>query len=160
MAEAQARAQANSVQIEFIQADGHALPFADSTFDAIWGNAVLHHLDLRIAAAEIQRVMKPGGVAVFCEPWAENPLLRLARRRLPYRGKGHTPDEEPLRRQDLAALRNVFPNLRWEGFQLLSMVRRAVAVPRWLDRCDRLLLRTIPPLQNWCRYVVLSMRCE
>jgi SAM-dependent methyltransferase len=160
VAEAQARAQANDVHVDFIQADGHALPFVDSSFNAIWGNAVLHHLDLRIAAAEIRRVLKPGGVAIFCEPWAENPLLRLARRRLPYRGKGHTPDEEPLRRRDLAALKSAFPHLRWEGFQLLSMIRRAVAVPRCLDRCDRLLLRLIPPVQNWCRYVVLSMQRE
>jgi SAM-dependent methyltransferase len=160
VAEARLRAQANDVSAEFLQADAHALPFADASFDAIWGNAVLHHLNLSVAAGEIRRVLKPGGVAVFCEPWAENALLRLARRRLPYHGKGHTPDEQPLRRRDLAALRTAFSSLQWEGFQLLSMVRRAVAVPRTLERGDRLLLRAIPLLQNWCRYVVVTLRRE
>jgi SAM-dependent methyltransferase len=160
VAEARSRALANDVSINFLQADAHALPFPSAVFDAIWGNAILHHLNLSAAAAEIRRVLKPGGVAVFCEPWAENPLLRVARRRLPYRGKGHTPDEQPLRRRDLAALRTSFPNLKWEGFQLLSMVRRAVAVPRPLERSDRLLLQVIPLLQNWCRYIVVTLRRE
>lgn len=160
VAEAQLRAQANDVSVQFVQADAHALPFADACFDAIWGNAVLHHLNLNVAAREIRRVLRPGGVAVFCEPWAENPLLRLARRRLPYHGKGHTPDEEPLRRRDLAQLQTAFPNLEWQGFQLVSMIRRAVQIPRLLERSDRLILRAIPILQNWCRYVVVTLRRE
>lgn len=160
VAEAHWRAQANEASVNFVQADAHALPFADGSFDAIWGNAVLHHLNLDVAVGEIRRVLKPGGVAVFCEPWAENPLLRLARRRLPYHGKGHTPDEAPLRRHDLIALHTAFPNMKWEGFQLLWMIRRAVRVPQFLERTDRLLLRLIPPLQNWCRYVVVTLRRE
>src|SRR5262245_43883319 len=158
LAEARLRAGANSVQIEFTQADAHKLPFADAIFDAIWGNAVLHHVDLPVAAAEVRRVLAPAGVAVFCEPWGGNPLLRLARRKWNYPGKNHTPDEEPLRCRDLAALRTVFPKLHWEGFQLLSMVRRTVKVPSLLERFDRGLLRAFPPLQNWCRYVVVTMR--
>jgi SAM-dependent methyltransferase len=158
VAEARLRAEANSVQIEFTQADAHSLPFSDASFDAIWGNAVLHHLDLGRAVAEIRRALTPGGVAVFCEPWGGNPLLRLARRRLSYHGKGHTPDEKPLRCRDLAVLRSAFPNLRWEGFQMLSMIRRTVKVPSLLERLDRALLKTIPPFQNWCRYVVVTLR--
>ena len=153
-------AEANNVRVEFTQADAHKLPFDDASFDAIWGNAVLHHLDLPVAAAEIRRVLAPGGVAVFCEPWGGNPLLRLVRRRMNYPGKGHTPDEEPLRRRDFAELRTVFPKLRWEGFQLLSMVRRTVRIPSLLERLDRSLLKVIPPLQNWCRYVVVTLRRE
>jgi len=48
---------------------------------------ILHHLDLTVAARELRRVLRPGGVAVFCEPWGGNPLLNFARRRLPYAGK-------------------------------------------------------------------------
>jgi SAM-dependent methyltransferase len=161
VAEARRRAAANEVSVDFVQADGHALPFADASFDAVWGNAVLHHLDLPVAAAEIRRVLKPGGVAVFCEPWGENPLLRLARRRFPYAGKGHTSDEAPLRRRDLEALRAVFPNIEFNGYQLLAMLRRAVR-NGWffpiLERCDRFLLRRLLPLQQWCRYAVLTLR--
>src|SRR5690348_2673427 len=76
--EAHARAGANRMTIGFVQAQGERLPFADGAFDRIWGNAVLHHLDLRIAGREIFRVLRPGGRAVFCEPWGENPLLNWA----------------------------------------------------------------------------------
>jgi SAM-dependent methyltransferase len=99
--EAQDRARANGVHVDFLQADGERLPFADGTFAAIWGNAVLHHLNLSVAGAELRRVLQPGGVAVFSEPWGENPLLNWARRSLPYPGKERTPDEVPLRRRDL-----------------------------------------------------------
>jgi SAM-dependent methyltransferase len=160
VAEARQRAEANNLPIEFMQADAHTLPFDDASFDAIWGNAVLHHLDLAVAAAEIRRVLAPGGVAVFCEPWGGNPLLRLARRRWNYPGKGRTPDEKPLRRRDLAALRRVFPNLHWEGHQLLSMLRRTMKVPSLVERFDRVVLRQIPPLQNWCRYIVVTLQRE
>lgn len=160
VAEARLRAETNNVRIDFTQADAHMLPFGDASFDAVWGNAVLHHLDLAVAAAEIRRVLAPGGIAVFCEPWGGNPLLRLARRRINYAGKNHTPDEEPLRRSDLAALRTDFPDLRWNGFQLLSMARRTVKVPAWMERFDQALLKAVPPLQNWCRYVVVTMRRE
>src|SRR5437763_6956948 len=46
LAEAQARARANGVRIDLVCADAERLPFADDSFDRIWGNAVLHHLDL------------------------------------------------------------------------------------------------------------------
>ena len=97
--------------VEFLQADGQRLPFADRAFDRVWGSAVLHHLDLRSAAGELFRVLRPGGVAVFCEPWGENPLLNWARRRLPYPGKDRTPDEQPLRRRHVR-LRTLTPFVR------------------------------------------------
>jgi SAM-dependent methyltransferase len=160
LAEARKRAEANRVAVAFVQADGHRLPFAAGSFDRVWGHAVLHHIDLATAAREVHRVLAPGGVAVFCEPWGENPLLNLARR-LRRTGESHTPDESPLRRHDLAKLRRVFRIVEVQGFQLLSMARsvlprgRVVAV---LDWCDDLLLRRVPFLQQFCRYVVLTLR--
>src|SRR5207302_1903430 len=82
VAEARRRARANGAAVKIVTADAERLPFADASFDRVWGNAVLHHLDLGRAAPELRRVLAPGGVAVFCEPWGENPLLTWARRRL------------------------------------------------------------------------------
>ncbi len=49
-----------------IRADAEALPFADASFDIVFGHAVLHHLpDLDKAFAEFHRVLKPGGYIVF-----------------------------------------------------------------------------------------------
>jgi SAM-dependent methyltransferase len=160
--EARRRARANGVAVEFVAADGQFLPFADESFDRIWGHAVLHHLDVPVAARELRRVLRPGGVGVFCEPWGENALLSLARKRLPYPGKERTPEEAPLRARDLLSLRHVFPGLEVQGFQLLSMLRRVVSgrnrLVAGLDWCDDLLLRRVPRLQHYCRYVVLTLR--
>jgi SAM-dependent methyltransferase len=160
LAEAQRRAAANGVSVAFVQADGERLPFADASFDRVWGNAILHHLDLRAAAHELRRVLAPGGLAVFCEPWGDNPLLAWARRRLSYPGKGRTPDEQPLRTRHLSLLREAFPRLHVEGFQLLSMVRRVLRPGRLvagLERLDRRLLRLAPVLGRLCRYAVISL---
>jgi SAM-dependent methyltransferase len=158
--EARERAAANGVRVTCTPADGEELPFPDASFDAVWGNAILHHLDLARAGRELFRVMRPGGAAVFCEPWGGNPVLSLARRFLPYPGKDRTPDEVPLTRRDLAPLRAVFGSVEVRGFQLLGMVRRVckVRAVRVLDAADRGLLRLAPPLRNWCRYAVLVLR--
>ena len=160
VAEAEQRAAVNGVSVEFRVADAEHLPYADASFDAVWGNAILHHLDLHRAGAELHRVLKPGGVAVFCEPWGGNPLLGFARRRLPYPGKERTPDERPLNRRDLTPLRAHFPKLLWRGFQMFGMVRRVVK-SRWLlapaDAADRVAFAVCPPLENLGRYVVLTL---
>src|SRR5262249_62001945 len=155
-----ARAEANDVRIVFLCAAAESLPFADSSFDRVWGNAVLHHLDLGQAARELRRVLRPGGRAVFCEPWGGNPLLNWARARLPYPGKSRTPDERPLRPRDLRPLRKVFPGLTVRGFQLLSTVRRRLRPGRLtasLERMDERLLTRFPALQRFCRYIVLTL---
>src|ERR1051326_43211 len=159
LAEARRRAEANDVCIDLVQANGECLPFPDDAFDRIWGSAVLHHLDLSVAARELRRVLRPGGVAVFCEPWGENPLLSFARRWLPYHGKGRTPDEQPLTRHGLAEMQRAFSHIRMQGFQLLGMLRRALPTSRLnplLQSCDDAALRWCPLLRRLCRYVVIQ----
>ncbi len=161
--EAVERAGANGVaaRVHFVQAVGEQLPFADASFDRIWGNAILHHLDLDLACPELARVLKPGGLGVFCEPWGENVLLELARQWLPYPGKERSPDERPLRRRDLAILRRYFTDVDSHPFQLFGMARRLLpgaAVLPALDRCDAAMLRRWPGLGRFCRYLVLGLR--
>lgn len=161
LAEVRARARANGVVVNCIAADGECLPFPDRSFDAVWGHAILHHLDVPTAARELRRVLRPGGVAVMCEPWGGNPLLRVARRWLPYPGKERTPDEEPLRPVQLRQLRAAFGRVEVEGHQLLAMVRRVLPGPRLtaaLRRGDERLLRVAPSLWRFCRYVVVTLR--
>lgn len=158
VAEARARAAANGVAITTHVADAESLPLPDQSIDAVWGNAILHHLNLHAAARELKRVLRPGGVAVFCEPWGGNPLIRFARCWLPYRGKHRTPDERPLERHDIALLRTHFPSMRTEGCQLLGMLRRLHPRLAPLGRVDQAILARLPRLQKFTRYLVLELR--
>jgi SAM-dependent methyltransferase len=160
LAEARLRAEANAVHVKFIQADGEHLPFADETFDRIWGNAILHHLDVRCAGEELRRVLRPGGIAVLCEPWGGNPLLNWARVHLKYRAKQRTKDEQPLQEGDVRVLRALFPSVQAEAYQFLSMVRRIWTGGRsigGLEKLDRFFLARLPRFQSYCRYVVLTL---
>jgi ubiquinone/menaquinone biosynthesis C-methylase UbiE len=55
------------VEVETEEADAEELPFADESFDLVFGHAVLHHIpDLDRAFAELCRVVVPGGTIAFC----------------------------------------------------------------------------------------------
>lgn len=160
VAEAWSRARANQVKIDLVQADGELLPFADNSFAGVWGHAILHHLHVQRAACEIRRVLRPGGRAVFCEPWGGNLLLRWARENLTYPGKGRTAEERPLEAKDLRTLERVFGRVRVRGFQLFSMARRWLGASgsiKVLTRWDNALVRWAPTLQRWCRYLVIHV---
>jgi SAM-dependent methyltransferase/uncharacterized protein YbaR (Trm112 family) len=55
-----------------IVADAHAIPYGDSTADAIYCEAVFEHLyDPATAACELLRVLKPGHLAYVCTPFLQ-----------------------------------------------------------------------------------------
>lgn len=157
------RARANGVEkcVHLQDMAGEYLGYRDEVFDAIYGNAILHHVDLDLGGREMVRVLRPGGVAVFSEPWGGNPILEFVRKHIPYRGKDRTQDEEPLRYRDVEMLRNLFHDVELRGYQLLSMIRRQF---RWwplvvfLEAIDRVILRIFPGLQRYCRYAVIILR--
>ena len=51
----------------------------ESSFDAIIGSSVLHHLDMDIALSAIYRLLKPGGKLCFAEPNMLNPQVFIER---------------------------------------------------------------------------------
>jgi SAM-dependent methyltransferase len=64
--------------------EAETLPFEDERFDLVLGHAVLHHVpDLGRAFAEFGRVLRPGGVVVFCgEPSRYGDRIAAAPKRL------------------------------------------------------------------------------
>ncbi len=67
----------------YVQAAGEYLPFRSDSFDIVFGQDVLHHLDLMMVKSELDRVLRLGGKAVFVEPLADNPIIRLFRVKTP-----------------------------------------------------------------------------
>ncbi len=52
--------------VQFMQGDGHSLPFANGSVDLICSNLALHWFDDPVAAIkEWRRVIKPGGLVMF-----------------------------------------------------------------------------------------------
>jgi ubiquinone/menaquinone biosynthesis C-methylase UbiE len=55
-----------ALQVETQAADAEDLPFADESFDLVFGHAVLHHIpNLERAFGEFARVLAPGGTLLF-----------------------------------------------------------------------------------------------
>lgn len=65
--------------IEFVSLDAQDIPFDPNSFDIVYGYAMVHHLpDLPKFFQSVQRVLKPGGQAVFMDD-AYSPLWHQAK---------------------------------------------------------------------------------
>jgi SAM-dependent methyltransferase len=96
---------------------GFAGPLAElreppGSFDAVFAGAVLHHLpDFEGDMRRLAKLLRPGGVLVSYDPWS-SPLFDWARRRLGYRDKGRSEDEEPIGAGHIRIIREVLGEAR------------------------------------------------
>lgn len=144
----------------FLVMDAERLSFGGDSFDVVCGSGILHHLDVAAAAAEVARVLRPDGTAIFMEPMGHNPIINAYRRRTP---DLRTPDEHPLLRSDLRQLENSFGTVEARFATLTALMavplsgRRGFGTAlRALDRVDGRLL-SIPRLAPyaWCCILLL-----
>jgi SAM-dependent methyltransferase len=168
-------------RMSFDAGPGESLPYAEEAFDAVFGHDVVHHMEIPRAMAEVKRVLRPGGIAVFAEPLGHNPILNRFRDLSP---ETRTPDERPLLFRDLEAMAAGFSSMRHREFHLLTMAiylwfkwgegldpnkvrfwkktieeagryRRPFGV---LDAMDRVLFTIFPPARRWGRMTVIELR--
>lgn len=145
-----------------------SLSFPDNSFERIVGTFLLHHLDLARGLAEIHRVLRPGGVAVFIETWARNKLLMAARSVLTGRfgiEKAGSDDEAPLDHSACRILTNSsfsrveygFPNLlffRMAGYMPWARLGPFPALWSGLDTVAGF----IPGVRSFSYYAVVILR--
>jgi len=156
-------------------ADAMHTPFPDGSFDLIYGNAILHHLDSNGCAQEIARLLAPGGVAVFREVQGGNVFLRLFRKLTPF---WRTPDEHPLTEADYAIYRRHFGKVQVTAHVLTSMLYlfmhrmsvvffRLIRIRWWPPESARFLrvcdhfdaaLARIPGMKSQMWYSLIEMR--
>ncbi len=141
------------------------LTYDAESFDLAVGFAIIHHLDLGKALAELHRVLKPGGSAYFAEPLATNPLIQLYRRLTP---QFRTPDEQPLTLRELPSLLSSFRSFEHREFYLTALGAIALTylpggaklfpiVSAPLHRLDAAVLRLAPGLGSWAWYTILKI---
>ena len=161
---AEARAAGLADRIHCLQMSGEQLALAEGSVELMYGQSVLHHLDLEAARREILRVLAPGGRAVFLEPLIHNPLLQLYRALTPGR---RSPDERPLSTAEVERLGAGFREARHREFCLLALLAAPltllpsrglfVSVLRPLQALDRHLLRAWPGLGRFAWITVIEL---
>jgi SAM-dependent methyltransferase len=112
----------------FLAASAHDIPLPDNSVDAVMGIAILHHLDLDLAAREVRRVLKPGGIAIFQEPVRNSRLLKTLRAMIPYRSEEVSDYERPLTDAELQRFASGFRGCQSRAFSL-PFVNLAQVVP-------------------------------
>ncbi|MBT4518721.1 MAG: class I SAM-dependent methyltransferase [Halieaceae bacterium] len=137
--------------------DAENLTFPDNSFEFVFGSGIIHHLNIERAFSEISRVIQPGGEAIFVEPLGHNPLINWYRKKTP---EARTPDEHPLRKQDIELAGNFFSkvNLTFYGLTTIgsSFINNTTAkdiLYQTFRPIDRILLSL--PVIKWHAWYVL-----
>jgi SAM-dependent methyltransferase len=118
----------------------------EGQFDLIFGRSILHHVDYRPLLMRLYREnLGNQGTMIFYEPLGSNPLIRLYHL---ISRSGHTPDERPLFRGDLAWLKENFANVEVLPANLFSFI---VGVPSSFisSRPDNFALRLCDHVDSW-----------
>lgn len=159
------RAQVSGIEDHlhlFAVAKGEELPFADESFDVIFGRAILHHIDPNRGSSEVYRVLRRGGRAVFLEPLGTNPVISFVRDHVWYPDKNPVGDDSPLVYDEIRKWGEGYSQFRYQEVQLFGALERFLGFSRNFDlgpihSFDRVLLKNVPFLRRYCRAVVLFM---
>jgi SAM-dependent methyltransferase len=92
-------------EIEFVEGDVEHLPFPPASLDGVLLSGIVHHLpDPARCAAEVFRVLRPGGRYVAFDPNRMNPFMWLYRDRSSpfYSAVGVTENERPVLAREVA----------------------------------------------------------
>lgn len=153
-------------RVVFASMDAQDLEYETNKFDAVFCQSALHIIiDYARSASELERVLKPGGRAVFCEEaLGHNVLLRPIRwlRRLKYRSCGG----RALTYDDIESFGRVFSETNIYAFNFFSQVKTLFGesarhglikpVLRSLDALDRRVLKLMPSMSRFCGKVVVE----
>lgn len=159
-------AKQQRVKLTALTMNAEQLPFSENTFDLVYLNSVLMHVDPERVLQECARVLKKGGKIVIVEPLQSNPLLRLYRRWFSSYATMN-PRYLTLRQFKRFHSQLQFSQMQHREFyglalaalpfyHLFSDKRKAQLLSSPLEKVDAALLQLLPPLRSWCWVTVVG----
>lgn len=175
---AQALANRHNTNIKTYQCPADQTSLPDQSFDIVYAANLIHHVNIDKTLAEIKRLLRPGGVAIFWDPLKHNPIINLYRR-IAHRVR--TEDEQPLNINDLKIFRAHFSSVKYECFWLFTLWifvrfyliehinpnqerywkkiifehKRLQPTYTFLARIDQKILGAVPFLKRYCWNIVI-----
>jgi ubiquinone/menaquinone biosynthesis C-methylase UbiE len=151
-----------SSDVSFIIASAYDIPLPDESVDVVFGAGILHHLDLKLVAREVRRLLRKGGRAIFKEPVRNSRFISYVRRLIPYRSSEVSPFERPLTDQELEAFAECYRRYSSKAFALphISLCRLLPLAQRYefsLYRLDRAILNRFQSLDHYATVKVIEM---
>lgn len=152
-------------QVVTVRSSVEQLPFANDSFDLVFAQNFLMHVSAPAVGQEAWRVLKPGGKAVFIEPLAHHPLVRLYRKLF---SSYKVTQPRWCTRSDLVELAAPFARSETQMFYLFSVLASANSIqsrpwllkPAWaiLNGADQVITRTVPTSRQlgWVAVTVLT----
>lgn len=125
-------------------------------FDLIHGFGIIHHVGLAPALGEAQRLLKPGGRAVFVEHMSNSRFIDWLRGVVAE--EHYTSGEQPLEWKNCVEASKRYRNFRLYPYYLLNRLRRPIPFLNqraWAKRFDYRLLQLCPPLRYFAGLVVI-----
>lgn len=140
----------------------HELPVETESVDVVFGMAILHHLDLELASAEVFRVLKKGGRAIFLEPVRNSKFIKFIRNLIPYQQPDVSPFERPLTDAELEKFAEKFSAYDSRAFSipfvnLVEVLGLPESVLHAAIKLDGKTLKAAPFLKNYASVRVVEM---
>jgi 2-polyprenyl-3-methyl-5-hydroxy-6-metoxy-1,4-benzoquinol methylase len=171
-------AEVNQVTCTFQQADIAALgTMASGAYDVVLGVLILHHLsNLNVfrALREAERVLRPGGLALFCEPVENSRVFNFVQNLFPVAGTRPSmlqrkawqqyrqiEDDRDMTAAELRVLgQEIFASTRTTPFGFLIRLEGLLG-SLWRQRLtelDGFLFQVCPPLKHFSQVVLVEYR--
>lgn len=157
------------------------LRFPKLSFDFVYGNGILHHVDFIKTAYEIKKVLKRGGQGFFIEPLSYNPLIETYRK---LANGVRTVNEKPLSINDIEKFGRIFKNSSHQEFHFFTLLifiwfflgrrldpnkirywkiflkdgHKYKSIFNFLYQFDRLFLKYFPFMTRFCWTTVITIK--
>ena len=151
--------QSPVTNFHLLQMDAHHLGFKDESFDLLFGNTVLLHLDRKRFFREAQRVLKKGGKAVYIEPLKDSPFLFFYRMLLSASRRIHP---RYLSLREIQFLSSYFQEVKALPFYLMSLLflpllpTKLSFIHHFFFSMDKTLLHLFPFIKRFSSFTVIE----